>query len=129
MTFALMLTGFAMLAAGTWRQSALVFGRVPPRVRRVALLAGGHAAIASSLVRVLASDDPSRAVVEWVGELTAAGLLVVFGCWLWQRRADRAAPRNAARRAHVQLAAKAGEAMKLDGCGDTGGGSHRPSSI
>jgi hypothetical protein len=84
MTFLLMLAGFAMLVAGTWRQAAMFFGRVPARRFRLALLGSGYALLALSLASVLAGDDPARALVGWFGELTLAAIAALLGCWVWQ---------------------------------------------
>ncbi len=81
MTLCLVFVGFVLLAAGTWRQSAIVFGRVPrPRIRH-ALLGSGYALLALSLLPVLAGRDPSRALVEWFGLLTLAAIAVLLACW------------------------------------------------
>ncbi len=89
MSFFLVLAGFGMLAAGTWRQSAMIFGK-PPRARiRFALLGIGYTLLSLSLASVLLRNDPARALVEWFGQLTAAAAMVLLGCWQMTRNRDR----------------------------------------
>ena len=85
-SFLLVLAGVALLASGTWRQSAILFGRTPPARVRHALIGGGYTLLAASLAIVLAGDDPSRAVVGWFGELTVAAIVLLVACW-WRQRA------------------------------------------
>lgn len=73
----LLLAGFAALAAGTYRSSRWLFGRLLPAGVRRAVLALGYALLAGSLWRALAGDDPARGLVEWFGLLTLAALIVV----------------------------------------------------
>lgn len=82
MILLLMCAGFALLAAGTYRQSSILFGRLPRRRIRVALLGGGHALLAVSLAVVLAGPDMGRQLVQWVGLLTVGALVVLIGVWL-----------------------------------------------
>jgi hypothetical protein len=86
MTLLLVIAGFALLAAGTWRQSALIFGKVPRPVIRHALLGGGFVVLAGSLVPVLDGDDPSLALVEWFGQLTLGAVVLLVAMWLRQQK-------------------------------------------
>jgi hypothetical protein len=86
MTLLLVIAGFALLAAGTWRQSALIFGEVPRPVIRHALLGCGFVVLAGSLVPVLGCNDPSRALVEWFGDLTLGAIVLLAAMWLRQQR-------------------------------------------
>jgi hypothetical protein len=86
MTLFLVIAGFALLAAGTWRQSALIFGNVPRPSIRHALLGGGFVVLAGSLVPVLDGDDPSRALVEWFGQLTLGAIGLLVAMWLRQQK-------------------------------------------
>jgi hypothetical protein len=86
MTLFLVIAGFALLAAGTWRQSALIFGKVPRPSIRHALLSGGFALLAGSLVAVLGCNDPSRALVEWFGQLTLGAITLLAAMWLRQQK-------------------------------------------
>ncbi len=84
MSFALIVAGFMLLAAGTWRSSALIFDRVlQARLRHVSL-AGGYSLLASSLVSVLAAND-TRMLVEWVGQLTVAAIILLLALWTRQQ--------------------------------------------
>jgi hypothetical protein len=75
MILLLSLAAFAMLAAGTRRQAALIFAQL-----RSSLLVGGYALLVLSLVMTLSGDDPAGAAVSWVGELTVASVLVLLAC-------------------------------------------------
>jgi len=88
MTFVIVLAGFVLLASGTWRQSAIIFGRILRSRLRLAMLGGGYALLAMSLALVLDDDDPSRALVGWFGQLTVAAIIVLVACWLRQRKQD-----------------------------------------
>jgi hypothetical protein len=88
MTFVIILAGFVLLASGTWRQSAIIFGRILRSRLRLAMLGGGYALLAMSLALVLDDDDPSRALVRWFGQLTVAAIIVLVACWLRQRKRD-----------------------------------------
>jgi hypothetical protein len=90
MTLLLVIAGFVLLATGTWRQSALIFGRVPGAPIRHALLGTGYLLLGASLVPMLGGDDPSRALVEWFGLLTVTAIGLLGAFWVLQRRRDRA---------------------------------------
>lgn len=85
MTLLLVIAGFALLAAGTWRQSALIFGTVPRPAIRHALLGGGFALLAGSLVTALSGDDSGRTLVEWFGQLTLGAIILLMVMWLRQQ--------------------------------------------
>jgi hypothetical protein len=89
MTLLLVIAGFALLAAGTWRQSALIFGKVPRLAIRHVLLGSGYALLAGSLVPVLGGGDTGRALVEWFGQLMLGAISLLVAMWLRQRRQDR----------------------------------------
>jgi hypothetical protein len=82
MILLLVIAGFGLLAAGTYRQSAAIFGDRPPLRTRATLLVGGYLALGISLVLVGAGPDPARQLVQWVGLLTVGALVMLVGCWL-----------------------------------------------
>lgn len=86
MILLLAILGFALLATGTWRQSALLFGRVPPAKVRTALLAAGYAFLAASLALVLTGPDMPRRLVAWFGWLSLAAAVPLLACWAWDGR-------------------------------------------
>jgi hypothetical protein len=81
MILALVIIGFALLAAGTYRQSATVFGKVAARATRLRLLVAGYGALALSLALVMAGSDMGRQLVQWFGLLTVGALLMLIGFW------------------------------------------------
>ena len=84
----LVLAGFAALAAGTYRSSLRMFGRLPPLRTRVAVLGLGYALLGASLLRVLTRPDAARGLVEWFGMLTVCALIVVGTLWMVARARD-----------------------------------------
>lgn len=91
MTLALVILGFALLSAGTYRQSEWLFGRVAPLSVRRRFLVAGYAALTASLALVIMAPDMARQLVQWVGLLTIGALLMLVGFWIRGRRRKRAA--------------------------------------
>jgi hypothetical protein len=93
MILTLVIAGFALLGAGTYRQSELVFGHVPRLRMRLGLLYGGYAVLALSLILVIAGPDVPRQLVQWFGLLSVGALVMLIGFWLrsaYQARAESA---------------------------------------
>lgn len=88
MIFLLVAAGFALLMAGTYRQSLELLGPASTAPRRRRLLILGYALLAVSLVPVCRDPDWVRRLIEWFGDLSVAALLTVgFGWWRHRTRA------------------------------------------
>lgn len=84
----ILLLAFLSLAAGTYRQSALLLGEAATPSRRRRLLLLGYGLLGASVIRICTDPDWARRLVEWFGQLSAAALLVVLLCW-YRARAPR----------------------------------------
>jgi hypothetical protein len=82
MTLLLVIMGFALLGLGTYRQSQMVFAQRPSAQRRFALLCGGYAVLALSLLLAVSGPDAARQSVQWFGLLTIGALVMLIGFWL-----------------------------------------------
>ncbi|WP_026640448.1 MULTISPECIES: DUF3325 domain-containing protein [Bordetella] len=76
--FCLAYAGFAALCLGMDRHYETVFERALPRLHRTTLRAAGWAALALSLWATAAVWGWRYGVVEWIGILTIAGLLLIW---------------------------------------------------
>jgi hypothetical protein len=85
--FCLAYAGFAALCLGMDRHYETVFGRALPRRHRAPLRAFGGAALVLSLWASAAVWGWRYGMVEWIGILTLAGLLLI---WLVSFRAGPA---------------------------------------
>ena len=83
------LLAFLALAAGTYRQSALLLGPASTPGQRRGLLLFGYGLLGASLIPICADPDWARGLVEWFGQLSAAALLVVLLCWVRGRAPRR----------------------------------------
>jgi hypothetical protein len=86
MILALVILGFALLGAGTYRQSILLFGRVAPLATRMRLLGAGYAVLTLSLALVILGPDMGRQLVQWFGLLTIGALLMLVAFWAGTER-------------------------------------------
>lgn len=89
MILALVILGFALIAAGTYRQSEWLLGRVASVKVRLRLLAAGYAALTASLALVVLGPDMARQLVQWFGWLTVGATLILVGFWIHGPRRPR----------------------------------------
>lgn len=113
------LPAIALLAAGTPRQTALLFGPHCHEARRRRLRQAGLALLALSFALVMVGDDRARHCVTWIGlaglEALAVGaacsLLPAMRVWL-DRRASAREPGTSERPAAAAVLATAAVARQ-----------------